>query len=146
MSASLKKKSKTLKKTFGPLSVSERYDALIQMGKTLKIYPDELKTSDRMVPSCQSILYLNGELIEGRVIFSASAEALISAGLAALLISLYSGESAEIILTEPPSIIQELGITTSLSLNRSNGFAHIHLKMKQIALQLLTQKEPTLNN
>lgn len=141
MSASLKEKSESLKKVLTPLSVNERYEALIQMGKSLKKYPDELKTPDQIVPGCQSILYLNGELIDGKVIFSASADALISSGLAALLISLYSGESPETILTEPPTIIQELGIPTSLSLNRSNGFAHIHLRMKQIALAAATQSK-----
>lgn len=140
MTNSLKEKSGNLKKIFAPLSQNQRYEELIRMGQMLAPYPDEFKTTDRLVSGCQSILYLDGKLIDGKMVFSAHADALISRGLAALLISLYSGEAPEIVLTEPPSIIEELGITTSLSLNRSNGFAHIHLKMKQIALNFLTAK------
>ena len=57
-----------------------------------------------------------------------------------LLSEIYASETPETILTVPPNVIQELGIASSLSLNRSNGFAHIHLKMKQIALEFLTNK------
>lgn len=141
MSHSLNQKSASLKKTFGSLSISERYDLIISMGKSLPDYPKELKTSDKIVPGCQSILYLDGQLASGKLTFLAHGDALISLGLAALLISLYSGESPETILTCPPTVIQELGIASSLSLTRSNGFLHIHLRMKQIALQTLTSKK-----
>lgn len=134
MSESFQKKCEELKKFFAPQSTEERYKTLIEMGRKLPPYPEQHKTVDRIVPGCQSTLYLRATLKDGKLFFEAHSDALISAGLAALLINVYSGETPETILKCPPSFIQELGINSSLSLNRSNGLANIHLKMKQQAL------------
>ena len=115
----------------------ERYSVLIKMGRELPSYPHELKTPDKIVPGCQSILYLHASLKDGKVLFQAASDALISAGLAALLLSVYNGETAQTILTTPPDFITKLHITASLSPNRSNGLAQIHLRMKQLALSFL---------
>ena len=141
MSETFEKKCAEIKKKFGPLSGEARVQALMEMGRRLPPFPPELKTQDRMVQGCQSILYLNGTLREGKLYFEAAADALVSAGLAALLIAAYSGEDPETILTCPPAFISELGITASLSPNRSNGLAHIHLRMKQEALKTFVNKE-----
>lgn len=127
-----------LKKIFAPLTKEERYAALIEMGRSLPPFPEELKTADRLVKGCQSILYLAARYEDGKLFFQASADALISKGLAALLIAVYSGESPEAILTCPPGFIAELGLAESLSPNRSNGLAQIHLKMKQEAVKALS--------
>ncbi len=139
MTESFKNKSEFLKKKFTTLSTQERYLTLMDMGKNLPAYEDRHKTTDRIVRGCQSTLYLYTELREGKLYFEAHADALISAGLAALLIALYSGEPPETILTQAPDIIKELDIGSSLSPNRSNGLANIHLKMKQEALFYLTK-------
>lgn len=136
---SYEEKTESLVKKFLPLSPEHRYAALIEMGRNLPLYPDELMTPDRKVPGCQSTLYLNVECHDGRLYFQAHADALISAGLAALLIAAYNGEPAETILTTPPDFIQDIGINSSLSMNRSNGLYHIHLKMKQLALALIVK-------
>lgn len=139
MSNTFQKKSEEIRQKFLSLPSAEaRYSALIELGKALKPYPESLKTADRIVKGCQSTLYLAASLEEGKIFFSASSDALISAGLAALLLSVYNGESPETILTCPPTFLSEIGIMASLSLNRSNGLAHIHLRMKQLALQFLT--------
>ena len=132
-------KAEGLKKKFSLLTTDERYQLLIQMGQKLSPFPEEYRTPDRIVPGCQSTLYLLSTLSDGKLYFKAQADALISAGLAALLIAAYSGESPETILTCPPDFITELGITASLSLNRSNGLANIHLRMKQEALKNLVK-------
>ena len=74
---------------------------------------------------------------EGKLYFQAESDALISKGLAALLIAVYSGESPEAILKCPPSYLEEIGITASLTPNRANGLYSIHLRMKQEALKAL---------
>lgn len=135
MSESFQKKCEELKNFFVPLSADQRYQALMEMGRKLSFYPAELKTADRIVSGCQSTLYLSSEVREGKLYFQASADALISAGLAALLIAVYSGETPEVVLKCPPTFIAELGLASSLSMNRSNGLAHIYLRMKQQALR-----------
>ena len=76
--------------------------------------------------------------------FEAEADALISAGLAALLIRAYNGETPEVVLKCPPSFIEELGINASLTPSRSNGLYSLHLQMKQEALRLLMEKEKNI--
>src|SRR5262249_48066535 len=132
------KKCERLKKKFAPLSPTERYAALIELGRKLPPYPDFLKTPDRLVPGCQSALYLSTTSIDNKLYFAVHSEALISSGLAALLSEVYSNETAQTILTCPPTFINDLGLTASLSPTRSNGLAHIHLRLKQEALKFLT--------
>jgi cysteine desulfuration protein SufE len=137
MSDSFQKKCEDTKKIFTSLSTEEKYKTLMAMGKKLPSYPEALKTSERIVPGCQSLLYLSSTLQDGKLYFNAHTDALISAGLAALLISVYSGESPETILKEEPRFLQELGLASVLSLNRSNGLANIYLKIKKEALAAL---------
>jgi cysteine desulfuration protein SufE len=137
MNESFQKKCDQIKKKFAPLSIEERYRTLMDMGRNLPPYPDAYKTPDHIVRGCQSTLYLRATALDGKIFFEAHSDALISAGLAALLIAAYSGESAESILKNPPDFMTELGIQASLSPNRSNGLANIHLRMKQEALKSL---------
>lgn len=137
MDKTFDEKCAEIKKIFAPLNSEQRYDQLIALGRSLPPFPPHLKTPDRIVSGCQSTLYLHSTFIDGKLFFEATADALISAGLAALLISTYSGETPETILKRPPTFIAELGLAASLSPNRSNGLAHIHLRMKQEALKTL---------
>ena len=138
MDTSFEKKCETVKKFFLSLaSPEEKYRALIEMGSKLPPFPPHLKTEERRVQGCQSLLYLHSVAEQDKILFFATSDAMISAGLAALLISVYSGEPAKVILTSPPTFLTELGIQASLSMNRSNGLANIHLRMKQEALKYL---------
>lgn len=114
-----------------------KYEKIITLGRSLPSYPSKLKTVDRLVKGCQSEMYLDAQLVEGKMHFQCYSEALISAGLAALLIAAYQGEPPEAILSCPPSFLEELNIHTSLSPSRSNGLASLFLRMKQHALNFL---------
>ncbi len=137
MAETFQKKCGEIKNKFASLSADERYSLLMKMGKELPPLPDTEKNLEHLVKGCQSLLYLSVRRENGRIYFNASADALISAGLAALLIAVYSGETAETILKEPPHFLNELGIFASLSPSRSNGLSQIHLRMKQEALKAL---------
>ncbi len=115
----------------------EKYSYLIELGRATPPFPKELRTPDRIVPGCQSTLYLASSLENGLIFFQSASDALISQGLAALLTSLYSGLPPETILLNPPAFLHELGIFASLSPHRSNGLASIYARMKQDALKLL---------
>ena len=114
-----------------------KYCLLMEMGGRLPGISPLKKTEDNRVSGCQSRLYLTAELKEGKIFFSAEADALISAGLAALLIEVYSGEAPLTVLSRPPLFLETLGIHSSLSPNRAHGVLQIYLQMKRLALLAL---------
>lgn len=115
----------------------ERYEFLIELGRKASPFPPTLKIPVNIVPGCQSTLYLHTHFHDDKLFFQAHSEALISAGLAALLIEVYSDTPPQTILCNPPNFLQEIGLLASLSPSRSNGLASIYLRMKQEALKYI---------
>lgn len=133
------KKQSDLKEIFEKCKSAEAlYQKIMELGRTLKKMDSRSKTESNLVKGCQSVMYLEAKYENGTMIFNADSDALISLGLAALLIFIYSGETPETILKCPPTCFDELGLTNALSPNRANGLYQIHLKMKQEALKALT--------
>lgn len=124
-------------------SEDDKYKKIIEFGKKLPLIEEQFKVPENIVKGCQSIMYLRSFSQEGLVYFQASSEALISAGLAALLIYVYSGETPETILTTPPHFLDELGINANLTPSRANGLYSVHLRMKQEALKILVDRNRT---
>jgi len=118
----------------------ERYQKLIQFGKTQSRLSPEEKIEENRVRGCQSNMYLVSELRDGLVYFASESDALISAGLAILLLRVYSGETPETILKCPPTYLEEIKIQQTLTPGRSNGLASLYLRMKQEALRLYSQQ------
>jgi cysteine desulfuration protein SufE len=132
-------KQDELKSIFATCSTPEaRYEKIIKLGRQLQPFNPAARIPANLVPGCQSILYLEASLDHGRLILNADSEALISKGLAALLIKVYSGETPETIANCPPSFIKEIGLQTALSPARSNGLASLYHKMRQEALKYLS--------
>lgn len=135
MDSHLKNKIAELKKRFICAENAEsKYLLIIEFGKNLT-HPNEPKTPECKIDGCQSTTYVYSSYTNGRVHFKAESDALISAGLAALLIFVYDDQPPEVILNNPPSFLDELGIHASLSPSRSNGLAQMYLRMKQDALK-----------
>jgi cysteine desulfuration protein SufE len=145
--SAIEKKIEQIKELFFGRSSEEKIQSLLNLGRLLPPYANELKIPTRQVVGCQSILYLSSHLENGKVIFNASADALISGGMAAILISVYSGEAPKTILNTSPNFLIDFGILSSLTPTRSNGLAHIHQRMKKDALNFLlsTMKSIELN-
>ena len=142
MKTELENRLLSVKKKFHSMTTpEEKYSYLIELGRALLPYPAPLRTPERIVAGCQSTLYLDARLEDGKIFFQAAADALISQGLAALLIQVYSGLSPQTLLLNPPTFLQELGIFASLSPHRSNGLASIYTRMKQEALKFLLVRE-----
>jgi cysteine desulfuration protein SufE len=138
MFESCERKQQALRDLFSAcLDADARYQKIIELGKEQPKLDPSYKIPENIVNGCQSVVYLHSELKDGSVIFEAESDALISAGLAALLVRVYSGESPEVILKCPPKFLEDLGITASLTPNRANGLYSVHLRMKQDALKLL---------
>ena len=131
-------KEKQIKKLFKSCRTPEaRYQKIIELGKSLPSMPSELKIEENKVHGCQSIVYLHSEMHKKKIYYAAFSEALISSGLAMLLLKVYNEESPETVIKCKPSFLEELGIPASLSPGRSNGLASMYLRMQQEALKFL---------
>jgi cysteine desulfuration protein SufE len=135
-------KQEEIKKFFSSCTSQEsKYAKIIELGRKGQKLAPEYITPKNLVKGCQSQVYLYTYWENGKIWFQAGADALISAGLAALLVNVYNGEDLETILKCAPSYLEELGIGSSLTPNRANGLYSIHLRMKQDAIQVYTQQK-----
>jgi sulfur transfer protein SufE len=129
-------KQDDVKKLFSDCFTKEdKYRKIIELGEKLSPADPAWCTEENIVHGCQSTLYLKSYLDGDKVVFQASTEALISAGLASLLIDVYSHEPPAAILKCPPTFLDELDIYGSLSPSRSNGLLSMYRRMKQDALK-----------
>ncbi len=119
------------------LTPESKYEKIILLGRELPSFPPELKLPAYLVKGCQSQMYLHTTFHEGCLRFKTFSEALISAGLSALLLAVYNDETPETLLGCPPLFLEELGIHSSLSPGRSNGLSSLFLRMKQDAVNFL---------
>ncbi len=122
-------------------SPDEKYEKIIELGKALPPLAYGARIEKNLVQGCQSILYLETTYKEGLIYFNADSEALISKGLAALLIYVYSGTTPEALFKEPPYFLKEIGLHQALSPARSNGLNSLYRKMQQEALKIISDRD-----
>ena len=115
----------------------DRYAHIIKLGKELPEFPEEFRTSKNKIEGCQSQVWMNANLEEGKINIVADSDAMIVKGLIAILIRAYSGFSAAEILSAPPDFIKEIGIDNHLSPTRKNGLGAM---LKQIQLYAVAFK------
>lgn len=113
------------------------YQKIIELGKKLPPFDPAWRVEGNLVSGCQSLMYLHTKRIDSNLYFYAESNALISAGLAYLLIEVYSGEPPDTLLLSPPKFLEDIGIPTALSPGRANGLASLYFKMKQEAVRQL---------
>ena len=99
----------------------DKYEYLIDLGKNLEVFPVELKTDDRLIKGCQSRVWLDTEVKNGRLFFRADSDAIITKGIISLLISVYNGRTAEEISSDNFDFIEKIGLRENLSPTRANG-------------------------
>ena len=109
----------------------DRYALLIEMGKDCPLIDEKLKDEAHLINGCQSRVWLNAELKDGKVYFSADSDAVITKGIINLLIRTLSGQTPTDILSADMSFLDEIGLKENLSPTRSNGLASM---MKQMFL------------
>jgi len=101
----------------------DRYQYLIDLGRRLPEFPDELRTDEHRIRGCQSQVWFVPEQRDGRLYFQAISDAAIVSGLIALLLRLYSGREPRDILDTPPDFVEALELQSHLSPTRSNGLS-----------------------
>ena len=112
----------------------DKYEYLIELGKKLPAYPEEKKTEDRLIKGCQSRVWLDYRVENGRIDFSADSDAIITKGIISLLISVYSGRSAEEIARDDFSFLDRIGLKENLSPTRANGLVSMIDTIKAAAI------------
>ncbi|HLA60298.1 MAG TPA: SufE family protein [Puia sp.] len=112
-----------------------KYEHLIDLGKSLPMIKPELKTDDRIIQGCQSRVWLNAEQKEGKIIFTADSEAIITKGMVALMIRVLSDQKPEDIVRANMEFVDKIGLKEHLSPTRANGLVSMINQMKQEALK-----------
>ena len=111
----------------------DKYEYLIELGKNLEAFPEDKKTEDRLIKGCQSRVWLDGEVKDGKLFFTADSDAIITKGIISLLIGVYSGRAASEISGDDFSFVEEIGLRENLSPTRANGLASMISTIKSLA-------------
>lgn len=112
----------------------ERYEYIIELGKTLPLINENHKTEDNIIKGCQSKVWVNGEMIEDKIVFTADSDAILTKGIIAILIRTFSNQSPQDILDANTDFIDEIGLKEHLSPTRANGLVSMIKKIKMYAL------------
>ena len=111
----------------------DKYEYLIDLGKNLEPYPEEAKTEDRLINGCQSKVWLDAKMKDGKLVFLADSDAIITKGIISLLVGLYSGRTPEEIAGSDFSFLDRIGLKENLSPTRANGLASMVARIRQTA-------------
>ena len=112
----------------------DKYQLLIDLGSEQQALPEEYKTDQNLIDGCQSRVWLQADLVDGKVVFQAESDALIVKGLVALLVKVLSGHTPDEILDADLYFIEKIGLKEHLSPTRSNGLLAMLKQMKMYAL------------
>ena len=112
----------------------DRYQLLIDLGNEQEPLPEEYKTDNNLIEGCQSRVWLQADLVDGKVQFRAESDALIVKGIVSLLITVYSERTPDEILESEPYFVEAIGLKEHLSPTRSNGLVAMIKQMRLYAL------------
>ncbi len=113
-----------------------KYEHLIDLGKSLPLIEEKYKTEENIIKGCQSRVWLHSELKDGRIYFSADADAIITKGMVALMIRVLNGQDANEITNAKLEFIDKIGLKEHLSPTRANGLVSMINRMKYDAVAL----------
>jgi cysteine desulfuration protein SufE len=119
----------------------DRYSLLIEIGNSLPALNERYKVPQNLIEGCQSRVWLNAELVDGKVIFEGESDAILVKGLVAMLIQVLSGHTPDEILNADLYFIEKIGLREHLSPTRSNGLLAMIKQMKMYALAFKSMNE-----
>lgn len=117
----------------------QKYEYIIELGKDLPLIEDSKKTEDRLIDGCQSKVWLDSTVINGKMSLSADSDAIITKGIIGLLIRVLNNESPEDVAKADLFFIKEIGLQEHLSPTRANGLLSMVKKIKMNALTALSR-------
>ena len=119
----------------------ERYEYMVELGKSLPLIAVDHKTDENIIKGCQSKVWLHAERKNNLIIFTADSDAIITKGIVAILIRVFSNQSAVDILGASTDFIDVIGLKEHLSPTRANGLASMVKQIKLYALAYQTQSQ-----
>jgi cysteine desulfuration protein SufE len=112
---------------------TDRYDQIIDLGKKLPPYRESMRTDENEVKGCQSKVWLSYDFIDGKLIFNADSNTVITKGIIAILLYLWNDLTPQEIIDSDTEIIDKIGLRQHLTSQRNNGLTAMILKIKAIA-------------
>jgi cysteine desulfuration protein SufE len=112
----------------------QRYEYIIELGKSLPLIDEKYKTEDNIIKGCQSKVWLHGEQKDDKIVFTADSDAILTKGIIAILIRAFSNQKPAAILEANTDFIDEIGLKEHLSPTRANGLVSMIKQIKMYAL------------
>jgi cysteine desulfuration protein SufE len=112
----------------------ERYEYIIELGKGLPIIDEQYKTDNNLIKGCQSKVWVHAEEKDGKVVFTADSDAILTKGIIAVLIRAFSNQTPAAILEANTEFVDEIGLKEHLSATRANGLVSMIKNIKMYAL------------
>ena len=117
----------------------QRYEYMIELGKSLPLIDPEYKTEDNIIKGCQSKVWIHADLEGDKLVFTADSDAIITKGIIAILIRVFSNQHPDAILGADTSFIDKIGLKEHLSPTRANGLVSMIKQLKMYAIAFKTQ-------
>ncbi|HDZ14527.1 hypothetical protein LCGC14_0819560 [marine sediment metagenome] len=117
----------------------QRYEYMIELGKSLPLINEKYKTDDNIIKGCQSRVWVHAELEADKLVFTADSDAIITKGIIAILIRSFSNQRPQDIIDADTKFIDEIGLKEHLSPNRANGLVSMIKQLKLYAVAYQTQ-------
>ena len=118
----------------------QRYEYIIELGKSLPLIDEQYKTEDNIIKGCQSKVWVHGEQENDKIVFTADSDAILTKGIIAILIRTFSNQKASDILDANTDFIDEIGLKEHLSPTRANGLVSMIKQIKIYALAFNAKK------
>jgi cysteine desulfuration protein SufE len=117
----------------------DRYGFIIDLGRKLPPFPAEWQDDAHRVPGCQSKVWMEAVMRDGRMFLAGASDAAIVSGLVALLLRVYSGRTPSEVLRTSPDFLKEMGLIANLSSNRGSGIASMAARIRDAAQSITSQ-------
>ena len=117
----------------------QRYEYMIELGKSLPLIEAQYKTDDNLIKGCQSKVWVHARLDGDKLIFTADSDAIITKGIIAILIRAFSDQAPKDIIEADTAFIDEIGLKEHLSPTRANGLVSMIKQLKMYAIAYQTQ-------
>ena len=117
----------------------QRYEYMIELGKSLPLIDEKYKTEDHIIKGCQSKVWVHADLEEDLLKFRADSDAIITKGIIAILIRVFSNQHPKDILEANTDFIDKIGLKEHLSPTRANGLVSMIKQIKMYAVAFQTQ-------
>ena len=118
-----------------------KYEYIIQLGKELPLIDEEYKKPDYLIKGCQSQVWLHADLADGKVVYTADSDAIITKGLVSLMVNVLSGHTPKEIAESDLYFIDQIGLKEHLSPTRANGLLSMVKQMKMYALVMQAENK-----